>query len=80
VIEAIKAMPQWELLRQVAQLAQASGWQLYLVGGVVRDLLLAQASSTTLAITDIDLVVDGCHQPAAVGAGVQLATALQPPI
>jgi tRNA nucleotidyltransferase (CCA-adding enzyme) len=77
VIETIKAMPQWELLQQAAQIATGSGWHLYLVGGVVRDLLLAQANSTTLAITDIDLVVDGCHQTADVGAGVQLATALQ---
>jgi tRNA nucleotidyltransferase (CCA-adding enzyme) len=77
VIEAIKGMPQWALLNQAAQLAAASGWHLYLVGGVVRDLLLAQARSTTLAITDIDLVVDGCEQTAAVGAGVQLAQALQ---
>jgi tRNA nucleotidyltransferase (CCA-adding enzyme) len=77
VIEAIKAMPQWELLTQAAQLAAASGWHLYLVGGVVRDLLLAQTRSTTLAMTDIDLVVDGCQQTAAVGAGVQLAKALQ---
>jgi tRNA nucleotidyltransferase (CCA-adding enzyme) len=77
VIEVIKAMPQWELLMQAAQLAEESGWHLYLVGGVVRDLLLAQASSTTLAIADIDLVVDGCHQTADVGAGVKLATTLQ---
>lgn len=77
MIEEIKAMPQWELLTQAAQLAAASGWHLYLVGGVVRDLLLAQTRSTMLAMTDIDLVVDGCEQTADVGAGVQLAKALQ---
>ncbi len=77
MIEIIRAMPQWGLLIQAAQLAEASGWHLYLVGGVVRDLLLAQANSTTLAITDIDLVVDGGQQTADVGAGIQLAKALQ---
>jgi tRNA nucleotidyltransferase (CCA-adding enzyme) len=77
VIEIVRAMPQWELLIQAAQLAEESGWHLYLVGGVVRDLLLAQANSTTLAITDIDLVVDGGQQTADVGAGIQLAKALQ---
>jgi tRNA nucleotidyltransferase (CCA-adding enzyme) len=62
---------------QAAQIAAESGWHLYLVGGVVRDLLLAQTRSESLSITDIDLVVDGCHQVAEVGAGVKLAHALQ---
>jgi len=71
-----KLTPQlWQLLMRAAQLAQQWGWQLYLVGGAVRDLLLAPA--TGMAITDIDLVVDGYHQAADVGAGVKLATALQ---
>ncbi len=75
-----KLAPQiWELLMQAAQIAVQEGWQLYLVGGAVRDLLL-EATTTTkanLAIKDIDLVVDGFHQAADVGAGVKLATALQ---
>ncbi len=72
-----KLTPQlWELLTKTAQLAQQCGWQLYLVGGAVRDLLLAPTTGN-LAITDIDLVVDGFHQAADVGAGVKLATALQ---
>ena len=62
---------------QAARLAEESGWHLYLVGGVVRDLLLAQTRAENLSITDIDLVVDGCDQMAEVGAGVKLAKALQ---
>jgi tRNA nucleotidyltransferase (CCA-adding enzyme) len=77
LIETIEKMPQWELLMQAARIAEASGWHLYLVGGVVRDLLLAQTRAENLSITDIDLVVDGCDQVAEVGAGVKLAKALQ---
>ena len=77
MIETIRLIPQWELLQQAAQIAAESGWHLYLVGGVVRDLLLAQTRSESLSITDIDLVVDGCSQVAEVGAGVKLAQALQ---
>ncbi len=77
MIETIKQIPQWELLIQAARIAEESGWHLYLVGGVVRDLLLAQNRAESLSITDIDLVVDGCHQVAEVGAGVKLAKALQ---
>lgn len=43
----------------------------------VRDLLLAKAVTRTLLIKDIDLVVDGFHKAADVGAGVELAKALQ---
>jgi tRNA nucleotidyltransferase (CCA-adding enzyme) len=72
-----KLTPQlWELLIRAAQLAEQWGWHLYLVGGAVRDLLLAPTVGS-LSITDIDLVVDGFHQAADVGAGVKLATALQ---
>jgi tRNA nucleotidyltransferase (CCA-adding enzyme) len=77
VVEIIQEIPAWELLEQAARIADESGWHLYLVGGVVRDLLLAQTRAEDLAITDIDLVVDGCQQIADVGAGVKLATALQ---
>jgi tRNA nucleotidyltransferase (CCA-adding enzyme) len=66
----------WDLLTKAAQEAQQRGWHLYLVGGVVRDLLLAQ-SSDILLLKDIDLVVDGFHNSADVGAGVMLAEALQ---
>lgn len=77
VESAIREIPHWELLIKAAQIAQAAGWDLYLVGGIVRDLLVAQIGTERLAVTDIDLVVDGCHHTADVGAGVKLATALQ---
>ncbi|QLE55907.1 CBS domain-containing protein [Nostoc sp. TCL26-01] len=67
----------WQLLTVAAQAAEKRGWHLYLVGGAVRDLLLAESANGTLMITDIDLVVDGFHQSADVGAGVELAKELQ---
>jgi tRNA nucleotidyltransferase (CCA-adding enzyme) len=73
-----KLAPQlWQLLLQASQAAETRGWHLYLVGGAVRDLLLAAAGTGNLLIKDIDLVVDGFHQAADVGAGVELAKALQ---
>ncbi len=73
-----KLAPQlWQLLTTASQAAEKRGWHLYLVGGAVRDLLLAESAASTLMITDIDLVVDGFHQAADVGAGVELAKALQ---
>ncbi|MEW6496254.1 MAG: CBS domain-containing protein [Cyanobacteriota bacterium] len=70
------APPLWELLTKAAQEAQERGWHLYLVGGAVRDLLLADPAEPLL-LKDIDLVVDGFHRSADVGAGVTLAQALQ---
>jgi tRNA nucleotidyltransferase (CCA-adding enzyme) len=67
----------WELLTKASAQAKQRGWHLYLVGGAVRDLLLAKEASGTLLIQDIDLVVDGFHKAADVGAGVELAKALQ---
>ncbi|WP_375510871.1 CBS domain-containing protein [uncultured Nostoc sp.] len=67
----------WQLLTTASQEAEKRGWHLYLVGGAVRDLLLNDATSGTLMIKDIDLVVDGFHKSADVGAGVELAKALQ---
>lgn len=67
----------WQLLTTASQEAEKRGWHLYLVGGAVRDLLLAEAVAGTLMIKDIDLVVDGFHKSADVGAGVELAKALQ---
>ncbi len=75
-LQAQLAPQQWELLMKAAHFAEQWGWQLYLVGGAVRDLLLADTAGNLL-IKDIDLVVDGFHQAADVGAGVKLATALQ---
>ncbi|MGC9502733.1 CBS domain-containing protein [Baaleninema sp.] len=78
--------PLWALLTQAANAAEERGWHLYLVGGAVRDLLLAiqRANSqgtpldrVRVNLTDIDLVVDGFHRSATVGAGVELAKVLQ---
>lgn len=66
----------WELLGQIAAAARERGWHLYLVGGGVRDLLLAPPG-VPLQLQDIDLVVDGFSQAVAVGAGVELANVLQ---
>ncbi|MEH2347517.1 MAG: CBS domain-containing protein [Nostoc sp.] len=72
-----KLAPQlWQLLTIASQEAEKRGWHLYLVGGAVRDLLLDEAAGS-LMIKDIDLVVDGFHKSADVGAGVELAKALQ---
>ncbi|ARV60315.1 poly(A) polymerase [Nostocales cyanobacterium HT-58-2] len=67
----------WQLLAKASKEAEKRGWHLYLVGGAVRDLLLAEEASGSLMIKDIDLVVDGFHKAADVGAGVELARALQ---
>ncbi|MBD1866980.1 CBS domain-containing protein [Cyanobacteria bacterium FACHB-471] len=65
----------WEVLAATARLAEQRGWQLYLVGGAVRDLLLAPEKG--LLIQDIDLVVDGFHRTADEAAGVELARDLR---
>ncbi|PAX45780.1 CBS domain-containing protein, partial [Brunnivagina elsteri] len=70
-------LPLWELLTKASQEAEKRGWHLYLVGGGVRDLLLAEAASGTLLLKDIDLVVDGFQNSADAGAGVELASSLQ---
>lgn len=67
--------PLWQLLQEAAAYAHHQGWHLYLVGGAVRDLLLAQEDGY-LKLQDIDLVVDGFHRAAITGAGVELAKAL----
>jgi tRNA nucleotidyltransferase (CCA-adding enzyme) len=69
--------PLRELLTKASQEAEKRGWHLYLVGGAVRDLLLADQKSGNLMIKDIDLVVDGFYNSADSGAGVELATEIQ---
>ncbi len=69
------AAPIWEFLQQAARAAHKRGWHLYLVGGAVRDLLLAGEDETLLP-QDIDMVVDGFHRSADEGAGVELASGL----
>jgi len=65
----------WQLLSQAANIAQQHGWQLYIVGGAVRDLLVTP--NDPLELTDIDLVVDGSGRSSDRGAGVNLASELQ---
>ena len=67
----------WEFLAQASLQAKKNGWHLYLVGGAIRDLLLADKCNNDLFIQDIDLVVDGPNQYADVGAGIELAKKLQ---
>ena len=68
--------PIWQLLCQVTQEAQQRGWNLYLVGGGVRDILLTD-DNEPLLLQDIDLVVDGFHRSADDRAGVELASTIQ---
>lgn len=66
----------WQLLEKVTQAAQQRGWNLYLVGGGVRDVLLT-SDSDSLLLQDIDLVVDGYHRSTDDRAGVELAEVIQ---
>lgn len=66
----------WSMLQDMAAVALDRGWQLYLVGGGVRDLFLTP-SSEPLALQDVDLVVDSAYQTLEMGAGVVLAEAIK---
>ena len=66
----------WRLLQEVTQATQERGWNLYLVGGGVRDVLLT-SDLEPLLLQDIDLVVDGYHRSADEGAGMELASVIQ---
>lgn len=66
----------WQLLQAVTQASQQRGWNLYLVGGGVRDVLLT-SDHEPLLLQDIDLVVDGYHRAADDQAGVELASVIQ---
>lgn len=70
------APPLQKVLMIAAEQAEQRGWHLYLVGGAVRDLLLANSHQKVM-LHDIDMVVDGFHQAADAGAGVELARSLQ---
>lgn len=63
------------LLTTAADAATTQGWQLYLVGGAVRDLLLS-GPSQPFTVKEFDLVVDGV-ETTAKAAGVALAQTLQ---
>ncbi len=66
----------WQLLQSITQASQQRGWNLYLVGGGVRDVLLT-SDQEPLLLQDIDLVVDGYHHAADERAGVELAEVIQ---
>lgn len=66
----------WQMLQDMATVAEAQGWHLYLVGGAVRDLLLTPATAP-LELQDVDLVVDSTGQTTKMGAGVVLAKAVR---
>lgn len=66
----------WSILETAAQAGEQRGWHLYLVGGAVRDLFLADPDET-LMLSDIDLVVDGFYNALTEAAGVELAQTLQ---
>ncbi len=70
------ALPFQRIFAIASQAAADRGWHLYLVGGAVRDLFLADPDAE-VSLSDIDFVVDGFHQTAEVGAGVELAKLLQ---
>jgi tRNA nucleotidyltransferase (CCA-adding enzyme) len=62
--------------RSAAQCALDRDWDLYLVGGAVRDLLRHSDSHAPLTLPDLDLVVGG-ETDTPKDAGIQLATDLQ---
>jgi tRNA nucleotidyltransferase (CCA-adding enzyme) len=80
-----KSLPQFDkFIDTAAKLAMARGWQLYLVGGAVRDLILDHLNAGNnavdladyLQLTDLDFVVDGFDRVADEAAGVELAKEL----
>ena len=75
-LQARLAPALWEMLQAMATVARDRGWQLYLVGGGVRDLFLSDADSP-LRLPDVDLVVDSAYQTLEMGAGVVLAEAIK---
>lgn len=75
-LEGAIAPPLQQLLAIAAQSAENRGWHLYLVGGAVRDLLLAPPDQP-VPFREFDLVVDGVATLDLHGAGEGLARALQ---
>lgn len=66
-LQTLLPQPLRAVLTEVAQLAEQQGWQLYLVGGAVRDLLLAEQPPR---LQEFDLVVDGVHTGESEGAAL----------
>lgn len=73
---ALKTGELWTLTTQIAKAAEQQGWHLYIVGGAVRDLLLAPKDAM-VSLQDIDLVVDTSRSSTVTGAGVVLAQQIQ---
>jgi tRNA nucleotidyltransferase (CCA-adding enzyme) len=74
-LDSALSTPLRAIWRCAAQCAVDRGWDLYLVGGAVRDLLL-QNSDAALSLPDLDLVVGG-ETATPTDAGIQLAADLQ---
>ncbi|HIK31969.1 MAG TPA: CCA tRNA nucleotidyltransferase [Oscillatoriales cyanobacterium M59_W2019_021] len=70
--------PLWEFINRAAKQAEERRWNLYLVGGIVRDLLVHQFDDRCpILFTDIDLVVDGFEGTAVTNGGIELAKILK---
>jgi tRNA nucleotidyltransferase (CCA-adding enzyme) len=72
----------WRAIEIAIELVEDRGWQLYVVGGVVRDLILARdrKAADRFVTPDIDLLVDGfdlAGNKLNDRAGVELARSLQ---
>lgn len=65
-----------QLLTAAAQEAEKNQWQLYLVGGAVRDLLMTPVGES-VSFKEFDLVVDGVLNTKIASVGGALATGLQ---
>jgi len=63
---------QWQIILNVASIAQMRGWRVYAVGGIIRDFIMIQAHVNSQSKrefpSDIDLVVDGSEM-----AGIEVA-------
>jgi tRNA nucleotidyltransferase (CCA-adding enzyme) len=75
-LEARLAPDLWAMIQEMVTVASDRGWQLYLVGGAVRDWFLTP-DPQPLSLQDVDLVVDSACQTLEMGAGVVLAQAVQ---
>ncbi|MBU0493770.1 MAG: CBS domain-containing protein [Chloroflexi bacterium] len=58
-IQDVLPAPALALMRHVGHVADELGYQVYLVGGFVRDLLLHTVSFSSPPVLDLDLVVEG---------------------
>ncbi len=66
----------WQLIQEIVWEAEVNIWDLYIVGGIVRDLFLAKKNKE-ISIQDIDLVVDGKNSSLNVAVGIKLAEILK---